>query len=125
MRCMSKNLVGAERSTQRGLSEHNGQQFHVLLQDHSLWFEAEDRQKGAQRLCKGSNRGKQESVLCRFLPRTERTHSPCSGVLTQCNLKGQKWQIQQTLGGSLILLQLSSGTTFFLYVQLCCGFIDK
>lgn len=37
MRCMSKNLVGAERSTQRGLSEHNGQHFHVLLQDHTVY----------------------------------------------------------------------------------------
>lgn len=30
-RCMSKNSFGAERSAPRGLSEHCGQHFHVLL----------------------------------------------------------------------------------------------
>lgn len=37
MRCMSKNLVGAERSTQRGLFGHRDQHFHVLLQHHTVY----------------------------------------------------------------------------------------
>lgn len=53
------------------------------LAPHCLWMETEDSQNGAQGMWRGSNRGKQESGSCRFLPHTEEAHSPHTGVPTQ------------------------------------------
>lgn len=78
----------------------------------SLWFETQDPQKGAQ--IRVYRVAMEESKRVVLLMTPQRWGPiPHAVVYWQWNLQGQKWQIQQTPGGSSILLQLSSCTVFF------------